>query len=95
MEFLKSLFIWFINGSTLPNESPNAESPATPKKTARNSPRISFEFNRIDDINPTILMEELNSIEPMTKQFEKARADMLQELRKLALLHRPVRKSLS
>jgi hypothetical protein len=93
MGFLRDLFNWFITGS-VPAETTSAEAPVLEvikpeepaaekkeerRKTPKNVPDDIRSLGRREDF-----LEELRSLETPRKQYDKAREDLVAEIKKLS-----------
>ena len=82
MSYFLELIRWFFQG----DEEQAEVSAYNPADAARPEPaekRKPFEFNVINEARPKSILDDLNSIEPLHKQFEGARQEILDELRRL------------
>src|SRR5688572_26628049 len=92
MSFLKDLVLWFIRGQINSDSDPSAAAliPRTisirpePVAAATKKERKPKELERNGHERAYDILQELKSIEPVSKGFEKAREEMLQELKRLA-----------
>lgn len=93
MSFLIDLFRWFVHGSgevvastSEPSPSSRSENGDTSKPAPRKTGVIDFDLNK--GVNVSQFLDDIRSIEPMSKQFAKAREELLAELKKLTPHHK-------
>lgn len=93
MSFLIDLFRWFVHGSgevvastSELNLSSRPENGDASKPSVRKSSVIDFDLNK--GVNVSQFLDDIRSIEPMSKQFSKAREELLAELKKLTPHHK-------
>lgn len=90
MQFLKHLVQWFMNGSienpvsTPETSSSKAAVAIAPTEEKEKKPSEDLDFDLNKGSSPTQFLDDLKSIEPISKQFSTAREDLLAELKKLA-----------
>lgn len=96
MQFLKDLIHWFIYGTV-------AEPAQTAAKTSAEEPRVEKKADKkaekkpLMDVVDTILSEgrgeqflqELKAIKPITKDYERDQAELIQEVKRLSTRKRP------
>ncbi len=86
MKFVLDLFRWFVSGSSDVEESVTPDhapaQPATPQKT-KSHPFNTIDFDLKKGANIAQFLSDIRSIEPISKQFSKAREELLDELKKL------------
>lgn len=89
MQFLVDLISWFINGP-IQNDAPKpvelkviSTNAVEEKKPAKPTPKNVVE-EILDDGRPENFLQELKSIKPLTKQYDKDRRDLEQEVKRLA-----------
>lgn len=81
---MMDLIHWFFNGKS-PDvaESAIAAPVATLEKTEPLKKRPVI-FDIVKEGNPDVFLRDLQSLKPLTQQFERAREELLQELQRLA-----------
>ncbi len=87
MKFLLALFRWFVSGSVDVAAATSGEGGISQPNLVQ-KPK-SHPFNAIDfDLNKganiSQFLNDIRSIEPISKQFSKAREELLDELKRLS-----------
>lgn len=84
MNFFKQLLVWFWTGKIeAPQKTPPTEPP--PAKEVKKKEKEEDMLEAIaSGLVSREFINELRSIEPLSKQFVKARQDLVNELKKLA-----------
>jgi len=85
MNFIKRIIAYFKPAPMIAQPSADASNPGLNKLDKRPKPSIAKEVQ--DDIYKAAgakpILDDLNTIEPVSKQFEKDQADLINELKKL------------
>ena len=86
MSLVGEIVSWFLHGRAADQptrpavpEIPRAASPKVPPK-----PVDPIDFRRIAESSARSFLDELRSLQPAVSAFERARTDLVDELRRLA-----------
>lgn len=86
MGLLKDIIHWFIYGSNGQTLQPEPAAPTHSQSNNGHIPKKRAPVEEFDLNNSSYrgrFLDELRSIEPLSKQFSTAREDMLRELKKM------------
>jgi hypothetical protein len=83
MRFLKELFQWFVYGRVDSAASIQNE-PVVISQPAQVQEREPVQFDIVRDVRPMGFLQELRTIQPISKEFDRAREELIEELRKLS-----------
>jgi hypothetical protein len=89
MRFLIDLFKWFVTGSSDEADvasstvSENGSSIPEPAQVTKRNPFDVIDFDLNKGANISQFLNDIRSIEPISKEFSKARQEILEELKKL------------
>jgi hypothetical protein len=88
MQFLKDLFHWFLTGATADIEQPVPEEQQKPSikqdKKDKVKPVLDVVGAILSEGRRDDFLNELKSIKPITKQFDKDHAELVQEVKRLS-----------
>ncbi len=88
MNFLMDLAKWFIAGNPIQNDSSSqsvfVEQITIPEPMKNVDKLVSPDFDFLKDVRTQDFITDLQSIRPLAEQFDRARADLLNELQRLA-----------